>query len=156
MASRASGPSRGEAQNTSVSDWLSCTWHKALQERRDGVVDLLRGTKLQPMADALAFWAYSLENAFPEELHSKPATLMNESFDPTNGISETMGRSNKTIKGQNEYKVLIMCKHPCVCADMYAGLTNHTIFQWGRPQSDRSFPEKTWSAPSPRLAWRSW
>ena len=23
-----------------------------------------------------------------------------------------------------------MCKHPCVCADMYAGLSNHTIWQW--------------------------
>ena len=25
-----------------------------------------------------------------------------------------------------------MCKHPCVCADMYAGLANHTIWQWGQ------------------------
>ena len=86
MASRAAASSRGEAQNTSVSDWLSCTWQKALQERRDGAVDLLRGTNLQPMAEELGFWAYRLENAFPEDMHSKLVTLMNESFDPTKGV----------------------------------------------------------------------
>ena len=86
MASRAAASSRGEAQNTSISDWLSCTWQKALQERRDGAVDLLRGTNLQPMAEELGFWPYRLENAFPEDMHSKLVTLMNESFDPTEGV----------------------------------------------------------------------
>ena len=58
MASNAAASSRGNAHNTA--DWLSCTWKKALQKRRDGVVDLLRSTKLQPMADKLGFWAYRL------------------------------------------------------------------------------------------------
>ena len=49
-------------------------------------MDLLRGTNLQPMAEELGFWAYRLENAFPEDMHSKLVTLMNESFDPTKGV----------------------------------------------------------------------
>ena len=28
-----------------------------------------------------------------------------------------------------------MCKHPCVCADMCAGLSNHTIWQRGKRSS---------------------
>ena len=31
-----------------------------------------------------------------------------------------------------QYKVLNACKHPCVCADRYAGIVAHTMFQWGR------------------------
>ena len=59
------------------------------------VVDLLTGTKLQPMADELGFWAYRLDNAFPSDMHNKLVTLMNESFDPTKGVSEVMRRKVK-------------------------------------------------------------
>ena len=69
MASSAAASSRGEAHNTA--DWLSCTWKKAIQKQRDGVVDLLRGTKLQPMADELGFWAQRLEHAYPADMHNK-------------------------------------------------------------------------------------
>ena len=96
MASSAAAASRGEAHN--AADWLSCTWKKAVQERRDAVVDLLRGTKLQHMADELGFWAYRLANAVPEDMFNKLVTLMNESFDPTNGVSEVMRRHNTKVK----------------------------------------------------------
>ena len=75
MAPSAAASIRGEAHNTT--DWFSCTWKKALQKRRDCAVDLLRGTKLQRMADELGFWAYRLENAFPADMHNKLVTLMN-------------------------------------------------------------------------------
>ena len=92
MASSAAAFSRGEAQNTA--DWLSDSWKQAIQKRRD-VVDMLKGTKLQPMADELGFWAYRLENAFPADMHNKLVTLMNESFDQTKGVCETMQRKTK-------------------------------------------------------------
>ena len=106
MASNAAASNRGEAQNTA--DWLSCAWKKALQKRRD-VVDMLKGTKLQPMADELGFWAYRLDNAFPADMHNRQ-----ESFDPTKGVSEVMRRKSKEVKGKYDDKVLNMCKHPCV------------------------------------------
>ena len=84
MASSAAASSGGEANNTA--DWLPCTWKKGLQKLRDGAVDLLRGTKLQPMAYELGFWAYRLENAFPAHMHNRLFTLMKESFDPTKGV----------------------------------------------------------------------
>ena len=34
-----------------------------------------------------------------------------------------------------------MCKHPCVCADMYAGLSNHTIWQWGHGSNKFAAPD---------------
>ena len=114
MASSAAASSRGEAHNTA--DWLSWTWKKALHKRHGGLVDLLRGTKLQPMADELGFWAYRLENAFLAHMHHRLVTLLNELFDPTKGVCETMRRQNKYIKGKFDYNVLNMCKHPCVCA----------------------------------------
>ena len=86
------------------------------------------GTNLQPMAEDLGFWAFRLENAFPSDMHNNLVTLMSQSFDPTKGGCETMRRQNKDIKRKCDYKVLNMCKHPCVCADMYASLSNHTIW----------------------------
>ena len=82
MASSAAAFSRGEAQNTA--DWLSESWKQALQKRR-GVVGMLKGTKLQPMADELGFWAYRVENAFPPDMHDRLVTLMTQSFDPIKG-----------------------------------------------------------------------
>ena len=87
------------------------------------------------MADELGFWAYRLGNAFPADMRNKLVTLMNESVDPTKGVSEVMRRHNTKVKGKYDYNVLNMCKHPCVCADMYAGLSNHTIWQWGQEGS---------------------
>ena len=94
MASTAAASSRGEAQNTA--DWLSGTWKQALQKRRD-VVNMLKGTKLQPMADELGFWAYPLKNAFSADMHNKLVILMNGSFYPTKGMCETTRRHNKYI-----------------------------------------------------------
>ena len=97
MASRAAASSKEAAQNT-VSDWLSCAWQKALQERRDGVVNLLRRTKMQPMADELGFWACRLDNVFPEDVHNRLVILMNEACDPDRGFlrvcTERTMRSN--------------------------------------------------------------
>ena len=52
---------------------------------------------------------------------------------------EIMRRNSKEVKGTYDYKVLNMCKHPCVCADKYAGISNHTIWQWGKPPSGMEF-----------------
>ena len=32
-----------------------------------------------------------------------------------------------------------MSKHPCTCEDKYLGLSNHTMFQWGRPLDNVQF-----------------
>ena len=32
-----------------------------------------------------------------------------------------------------------MSKHPCTCQDWYAGLSNHTMYQWGSPSSKVQF-----------------
>ena len=93
MASSAAASSRGEAQNTA--DWLSGSWKQALQKRRD-VVGMLKGTKLQPMADELGFWAYRLDNAFPADMRNKLATLTNESFDPTKAVRGTMRKKQRS------------------------------------------------------------
>ena len=58
----------------------------------------MRGTKLQPMADELGFWARRLDNAFPADMHNGLVTLMNESFDPHRGASETKHRQVKEVK----------------------------------------------------------
>ena len=92
MASSAAASSRGEAQN--AANWLSDSWKQALQKRR-GVLDMLKGTKLQPMADELGFWAYRLENAFPADMRNKLVTLVNQSFDPIKGCCETMRRNKQ-------------------------------------------------------------
>ena len=34
-------------------------------------MDLLKGTNVQPMADDLGFWAYRLDNVFPEDMHNR-------------------------------------------------------------------------------------
>ena len=52
-----------------------------LATRRHDVVDLLRGTSAQPMADQLGFWAYRLDNAFPADMRNRLVILMHESFD---------------------------------------------------------------------------
>ena len=59
----------------------------------------MKGSLAEPMAGELSFWAYRLENAFPEDMHNKLATLMKESFDPEWGAYETMPktRSNKQL-----------------------------------------------------------
>ena len=76
MASSAAASNSGEAQNTA--DLLSRAWRQALRKQRD-VVDMLKGAKLQPMADELGFWAYRLDNAFPADMRNKLGALMNES-----------------------------------------------------------------------------
>ena len=43
-----------------------------------------------------------------------------------------------------------MCKHPCVCADMYSGLSNHTI--WQRGHGSRDFVAPDTARPKPPAA----
>ena len=50
------------------------------------------------MADEVGFWAYRLDNAFPADMRNRLVTLMNESFDPTKGVSEFMRRHNTKSK----------------------------------------------------------
>ena len=57
--------------------------------------------------------------------------LINTAFHPDSGVSEVMHRKNKVVKGMFDYKVINMCRHPCVCTDRYAGLSNRTFFQLG-------------------------
>ncbi len=61
-------------------------------------------------------------------MHNRLVTLMNESFDPTKGGSQCKRR-------QIHYKDLGIRKYPCVCADTYAGLSEHTISRWGHGDS---------------------
>ena len=42
-----------------------------------------------------------------------------------------------------------MCRYPCVCTDRYAGLNNHTFFQWGRPSNIMGFKAEDGNRPSP-------
>ena len=70
MASSATASSSGASHKM---DWLSITWQRALQ--RCDVVDLLKGTNLQPMADDLGFWAYRLDNVFSEDMHNRLGIL---------------------------------------------------------------------------------
>ena len=72
---------------------LASAWKEALQ--RHGIVDVLRGTKLEEMAKDLRFWAYRLDDAFPADMHNKLVTSMNELFDPTKGGSEVMHTHTK-------------------------------------------------------------
>ena len=93
MASSAIASSSDASQKM---DWLSITWQRALQ--RCDVVDLLKGTNLQPMADDLGFWAYRLDNVFPEDMHNMLVIMMNEAFNPRRGVSETMHRKRRSRK----------------------------------------------------------
>jgi hypothetical protein len=52
-------------------DWLSITWQKTLQRRVDAMA-VLKCTFVAPMADELGFWAYRLDNVFPEDMHNTP------------------------------------------------------------------------------------
>ena len=90
MASSATASSSGTSRNM---DWLSITWQRAL-ERAD-VVDVLKGTLVERMADDLNFWAYRLDNVFPEDTRNTLTMMMNAAFDPHRGISETMHRKTK-------------------------------------------------------------
>ena len=81
MASSATASSRGASQKM---DWLSITWQRVLQ--RCDVVDLLKGTNVQPMADDLGFWAYRLDHVFPEDMDNRRVILMNEAFVPHRGF----------------------------------------------------------------------
>ena len=49
-------------------------------------MDLLKGTNLQPMADDLGFWAYRLDNVFPEDMRNRLVILMNEACNPSMGF----------------------------------------------------------------------
>ena len=73
--------------------WLAITWQRALQ--RADVVDVLKGAPVERMADDLSFWAYRLDNVFPEDMHNRLVILMNETFKPRRGVSETMNRNHK-------------------------------------------------------------
>ena len=106
---------------------------------------------MQPMVDELGFWAYRVDNAFPPDMHDRLITLMNQSFDPIKGVSEVMHSKNREVKSNFDYKVLNKCKHPCVCGDKYAGLSNHTIWQWGNPGSSTLELRRTWPAKPPAV-----
>ena len=58
-------------------------------------MDVLKGTVVQPMADDLGFWAYRLDNVFPEDMHNTLTMLVNAAVDPRRGISETMHSKSK-------------------------------------------------------------
>ena len=116
-------------------DWLDGFWKAALL--RKGATDLLKGTALEEMSKELSFWALRLDNVFKEDLHAELAKKIALAFDPNVGVSETLGRKGAMSKGPYQYKVLNMCKYPCGCADRYGGITNHTIFQWGRSGGDQ-------------------
>ena len=91
IAYSATATSSGTSLNM---DWLSITWQKALQRRVDAL-DVLKDTLVAPMADELGFWAYRLDNVFPEDMHKTLTTMAREAFDPRTGISETMHKNTK-------------------------------------------------------------
>ena len=113
-------------------DWLSTTWRSKME--RGGATDMLKGTNLEQFGNALGFWLYKLDNVFPADLHAHLGVVAGDAFNPQRGgVSEVLHRKNKEVTGQFDYKVLNMCKYPCVCTDRYTGISNHTFFQWGRP-----------------------
>jgi hypothetical protein len=65
--------------------------------------------------------------------------MVNEAFDPRTGVSETMHRKYKEVKHKLDYKVVNMNRHTCTCEDRYSGLSNHTMWQWGRPSNNVQF-----------------
>ena len=73
MAPSAVASGSGASHNM---DWFSFTWQRALQ--RCDVVDLLKGTNVQPIADELGVWAYRLGNVFPEDMHNKLVILVKQ------------------------------------------------------------------------------
>ena len=135
-------------------DWLSVTLQRALQRRAS--VNLLKGTSVQPMADELGFWAYRLDNAFPEDMHNSLVILMNETFDPHSGFLRLCTDNNKEVNQKFDYKVLNLCKHPRVCADTYAYISKHPIWQWGSLPAAWSLLHRTSPTPSPRARWWRW
>ena len=42
-----------------------------------------------------------------------------------------------------------MCKHPCVCVDKHAGISNHTIWQRGKPSNGMEFSTHDLPRPNP-------
>ena len=56
---------------------------------------MLKDTLVAPMADELGFWAYRLDNVFPEDMHKTLTTMAREASDPRTGISETMHKNTK-------------------------------------------------------------
>ncbi len=75
------------------------------------------------------FWLYRLDPLFGQEQRASVQHSLDKAFSMTN---ETLGRKDKEKWTRHAYKVINLCKYPCVCADMYGGMSNHTVWQWGR------------------------
>ena len=56
-------------------------------------MDVFDGTKLKQMADELGFWAFRLDNVFPEETHTRLANRIDTAFHLDVGVSEVMHRT---------------------------------------------------------------
>ena len=80
-----------------------------------------------------------MDNVFPEETHTRLVNPIQVAFHPDSGVSEVMHRKHREVKGLFDYKVIDICRYPCVCTDRYAGVSNHTFFQWGRPSKINGF-----------------
>ena len=100
-----------------------CFFQKALQKRRD-VVDLLRGTNLQPMAEDRGFWAFRLENAFHFDMHNRLVTLMNQSFDPTKGFLKLCAEKRDHMQTRLQCAEHVQAPL-CVCRHVFRSLEPH-------------------------------
>ena len=58
-------------------------------------MDVFDGTNLKQMADELGFWAFRVDNVFPEETHTRLVNLINTACHPDSGVSEVMHRKTK-------------------------------------------------------------
>ena len=58
-------------------------------------------------------------------------------------------RNNTYVTSNYDYNVLNMRRHPCVCADTYAGISNHTTWQRGKPSSCVEFSTQDIARPKP-------
>ena len=99
------------------------------------------------MADELGFWAFRVDKVFPEETHTRLVNLIDTAFHLDSWVSDVMHK-HKQVKGKFDYKVINMGKYPCMCTDRYAGLSNHTFFQWGQPSKKLAFQSED-GRPSP-------
>ena len=70
-------------------------------------------------------------------MHDRLITFRTHSFDPTKGVSEVMRRKKREVKSKFDYNTLNVC-NTLVYVDKYAGLSSHTIWQWGHPPGSSS------------------
>ncbi|MFM7984014.1 MAG: hypothetical protein ACKPKO_32285, partial [Candidatus Fonsibacter sp.] len=83
MAPSAAASTGGKDETKSTADTLASAWKEGLQLHC--VADVLKGSKLEEIANDLCFWAYRLDGGFPADMRNRLVTLMNAPFDPTKG-----------------------------------------------------------------------